>query len=1396
MSGQPKLSSRLSSLNMFGKFTSRPPPPVEKDPWYQTGGSKSAVSLAPSQALSMHAPSIASMSVETLQLPQTPLCISAAHSQCDLSRTMSPASTRSRTTTMTTVTAQSHASEHGSFRRGISKLSSSLGKKSRLFLRANSSRTTLSVDSTRVSQDGIASDSDGDGLISWPQNVKHDLHVDEGLANLPPEWMDQLRQEGFKDTDVLSIHSRRNRTTYLKNHPDVSVDVLRARANNSPYTPTSTSTSPNSLSPLPKSALPARSTSLRRPTTSSSTSVTTSARSGGSSRSPDSTSPPSSYGFSSSGAPSDSSVSSRAPSPYADGDSDECPDPGTATATHFAVSATRLSVRASRVLPRLDSPSEDPPAHTPPSRAATLTFVVTNPTPPSPPPAYDHLESSSAQTQTFPREEKTDPSRDDRRTGGFDAQQPERRSEDTLTPEVLLISENNDAARSERALHSEASHCNGSETSPPPFRLHLQKPSRDESSSTSPSDSPVNKTTSLPPRLSLHQDDLSSWSAELFSVISTPDPVHKTFAEASSPSVPVSRPRPTVDPVPAVSAKTTSPKTRKAPVPPLVLTRANDIPRVTIETDDDDSIETGSDIVEHAVGTSTTPLFNEVLSLVKPNASSSPNVSPPLTSTYPYLPDPPPLSSPNRSPIASNSQPEPSLSPSHSPNVTYEFLNEHYDPHRDSTVSSSAGSRESQATISASSRWSRATTVRDVRDATIGVAHVRKPSVANAMTVPAPVAGRHSPQPSTSTIQSEGSGNGSGSNGSRPLSSASSDGMNIPTAADFPLPPPSPGAFSISSVQPSPMSGKFSVISDDVCLPYTVGDSGVSVNRVSSPTASVRSSQLSSRSGSSSSSSQVNPLSVTSGSDEHHDGSAVHVELRYAEGNILSPTGSTVSEVDAMKWSAERKKLSPPARMDIAPRIFTTAADNDDEQDAVSCFGRGSDVPDGASTVVEWLDDTPSPQFDPNDKPIRDSGTLYNLIGEPSPHVLLHSNALDKDRQGSPQMERPSLQINGIVASGSPDKPLPRLSPGSAGGSLTASASTSPSSGTPSPSPSPSPMDRYRGWVSEVVAPLEEFIDHMVDPRELYTDLQEIAEGESGSVFSATVAPPPSPKTRSKMSVRDVKARRSGKAAVKQVPLLPGGSPKLEDLRKELMLVSRVSHMNILSMDALYVDLVEDSLWIEMELMERSLADVLALAEEGLVLEEVIIARFTGDILGALTHLETLGIVHRDVRSDNLLVNSQGVLKLADFSNALLVDATYPTYTEPAGVIYWQAPEMRTGSYDARKVDVWSAGATAWEMAEAEPPFMNTDISDPRQLPQRWPTLSRFDTYSRSFHDFLHLCSNPPSSRPTANDLLTTPFIRSSCARSLIVDLMAQCKTIEERRLRRTSSDSQGTILS
>ena len=87
---------------------------------------------------------------------------------------------------------------------------------------------------------------------------------------------------------------------------------------------------------------------------------------------------------------------------------------------------------------------------------------------------------------------------------------------------------------------------------------------------------------------------------------------------------------------------------------------------------------------------------------------------------------------------------------------------------------------------------------------------------------------------------------------------------------------------------------------------------------------------------------------------------------------------------------------------------------------------------------------------------------------------------------------------------------------------------------------------------------------------------------------------------------------------------------------------------------------------------------------------------------------------------------------------------------------------MRFGPYNALKVDVWSLGATAWEMAECNPPFMEMDVSDPRRLPRRWPPLSEKDRWTPAFAEFLELCSRPERERPSAAELLnvSTIFLR------------------------------------
>ena len=178
----------------------------------------------------------------------------------------------------------------------------------------------------------------------------------------------------------------------------------------------------------------------------------------------------------------------------------------------------------------------------------------------------------------------------------------------------------------------------------------------------------------------------------------------------------------------------------------------------------------------------------------------------------------------------------------------------------------------------------------------------------------------------------------------------------------------------------------------------------------------------------------------------------------------------------------------------------------------------------------------------------------------------------------------------------------------------------------PSDLPSKALIERYPGWLSGVVNPLAPFIDATVEPRDHYVELQEIAEGESGSVFAARVDPDNADKLRLHPSVksRDTEEIEKGAPALVAIKIIAITPPcsnvevpeaqKLIDLERELKLMKGLWHENILGLDALYVDLTEDTLWVRMELMERSLADIVGLVAAGLVLHDRMIARFALDV--------------------------------------------------------------------------------------------------------------------------------------------------------------------------------------
>jgi len=96
----------------------------------------------------------------------------------------------------------------------------------------------------------------------------------------------------------------------------------------------------------------------------------------------------------------------------------------------------------------------------------------------------------------------------------------------------------------------------------------------------------------------------------------------------------------------------------------------------------------------------------------------------------------------------------------------------------------------------------------------------------------------------------------------------------------------------------------------------------------------------------------------------------------------------------------------------------------------------------------------------------------------------------------------------------------------------------------------------------------------------------------------------------------------------------------------------------------------------------------------------------------SLHHIHGLGISHRDITPNNVLVSSKGEVKLADFGSAKILDADHVSMSYICSR-YYRAPELLMGCTTyTTKIDVWSAGCILAEMLTGKPLFAGNDTQD------------------------------------------------------------------------------------
>lgn len=274
---------------------------------------------------------------------------------------------------------------------------------------------------------------------------------------------------------------------------------------------------------------------------------------------------------------------------------------------------------------------------------------------------------------------------------------------------------------------------------------------------------------------------------------------------------------------------------------------------------------------------------------------------------------------------------------------------------------------------------------------------------------------------------------------------------------------------------------------------------------------------------------------------------------------------------------------------------------------------------------------------------------------------------------------------------------------------------------------------------SDVIAKLQAICTD-ADPTKLYRSLSKIGQGASGGVFTA------------------YQVGTNHSVAIKQMNLEQ--QPKKDLIINEILVMKESRHRNIVN----FIDsfLFKGDLWVVMEYMEGgSLTDVVTCN----IMTEGQIAAVSREVLEGLRHLHEHGVIHRDIKSDNVLLSLQGDIKLTDFGFCAQIGESQAKRTTMVGTPYWMAPEVVTRKEYGPKVDIWSLGIMCIEMVEGEPPYLNENPLRALYLiaTNGTPKINNPENLSNTFKDFLKTCLDVDADRrPDAVGMLAHPFLKRS----------------------------------
>ncbi|KAG9394161.1 Protein kinase domain [Carpediemonas membranifera] len=238
--------------------------------------------------------------------------------------------------------------------------------------------------------------------------------------------------------------------------------------------------------------------------------------------------------------------------------------------------------------------------------------------------------------------------------------------------------------------------------------------------------------------------------------------------------------------------------------------------------------------------------------------------------------------------------------------------------------------------------------------------------------------------------------------------------------------------------------------------------------------------------------------------------------------------------------------------------------------------------------------------------------------------------------------------------------------------------------------------------------------------------------------------------------------------AVKQVVFNGEECEEVAAFEYEIGLMQNLNHRNIVKY--LGFDRTETTLNIFMELVPGGSMSAFVSPKKFGPLQESLIRIYTKQILLGLKYLHDHQIIHRDIKGANILVSSNGVIKLADFGASKKLSTIATKRDDKAslkGTPYFIAPEAVTDpQHVGRQSDIWSVGCCIIEMATGKPPYY--DEHENASLAAVLFKIASLKTgpdppdyFTPEGKAFLKKCFQlDPANRPTAKALLADVWLR------------------------------------